>query len=69
MIEALAVALLISCACNAFFVYRRKQALSQPKYTHDAAMILNDLTRGGSVIRISRIDPQDIYLRSPRDVG
>lgn len=61
---SLAVALACSLAANAYLWWRTRTAESEPSY--DARQLLHDLTRGEAVIRIKRIDPDDILIRSPR---
>lgn len=40
---------------------------TEPQPTTDAKQILHDLTRGEALVRIRRVDPEDVVLRSPRD--
>jgi len=69
-IEYVLLALLLaSVALNAVLVSHRKLK-QKSELTQDAAMVLNDLTRSGqTLVRISRIDPDDMFLRSPRDLA
>lgn len=40
---------------------------TEPQPTIDAKQILHDLTRGEALVRIRRVDPEDVVIRSPRD--
>lgn len=69
-IEYVLLALLLaSVALNAVMVSHRK-IKQKSEMTHDAAMVLNDLTRSGvSLVKVTRIAPEEIFLRSPRDLA
>ena len=62
----LTTALVCSLAANAYFWRWRKSLKSNPQYSLDARQILHDLTRGEALVRIARVDPEDVLLRSPK---
>lgn len=37
-----------------------------PAPTLEAEQLLHDLTRGGSVVRVIPLNPEELFLRSPR---
>jgi cell division protein FtsL len=39
---------------------------TEPQPTLEAKQILHDLTRGEALVRIRRVDPDDVLVRSPR---
>ncbi len=49
---------------------QHQEALSTAKKssapTTDARQLLHDLTRGEAIVRITPINPEDIFIRSPR---
>lgn len=64
-------ALLISALGNAFLffwlIHFKRQ--SRVQLTQDATMLMNDLTsRGRAVVLVTYVSPEDVLLRSPRDV-
>jgi hypothetical protein len=64
---ALLAGLVLSLSLNAFQHFKKIKAPKQ--YSYEALELVNDLTRTGTaVVKITRIDPQSIFLRSPRDL-
>lgn len=43
-----------------------EKARKAPAPTLTAEALLHDLTAGGAVVRIERLNPADLFLRSPR---
>lgn len=77
--EFIAVCLIlgVSLALNfwgCFYIERRgrqwlaelEAAKKAPTPTISAEELLHDLTRGSAIIRVERISPADVMLRSPR---
>lgn len=64
----LAATAAVSLSCNVFlFLQYKKLKKSPPKQeTYDATALLHDLTAGRALVRIERIAPADVFLRSPR---
>jgi hypothetical protein len=54
---------LLANAAQAWLYIRQKR---QKPLTTDAHELLADLMRGGALIRVVRIAPEDVILRSPR---
>jgi hypothetical protein len=64
----IASALIVSLAANAFLAVKLRASKTEPKYTYDAQALLRDLLQGQALLRIERIAPEQVFLRSPRDV-
>lgn len=72
--EFILLALGLSVGANAFLAYllvKARQSLAgarkAPQPTLTAEALLHDLTAAGvSVIRVERLNPADLFLRSPR---
>ena len=62
----LGVLLVISAGFNAYFLLRSNH--SRERRDYDARMLLHDLTAGAAIVKVTRIAPEDIMLRSPRDI-
>jgi len=61
------VAILTASLCaNALLVYLFRTSKRRRPLSISAEELLGDLARGQAVIRIERIAPSDIFLRSPR---
>lgn len=58
----------LSIAANAYFLWLYFQPKSKLKQSYEAKELLHDLSRGDALIRVSRVDPSDVFLRSPRDL-
>lgn len=43
-----------------------ERAKKAPAPTVSAEQILHDLTAGGAIVRVERLNPADLFLRSPR---
>lgn len=63
-VPVLSVLLTLSLVANAYFWRLIKNP--PPQKTIDAAQVLHDLTRGDALVRITRVDPEDVLLRSPK---
>lgn len=63
-VTVLAVLLALSLAANA--IQWRLYKKPPPQKTIDATQILRDLTRGDALVKISRVDPENILLWSPK---
>lgn len=59
----------LSLSANAFLLFwLKKTKRTNPKtYTYDAQALMQDLLAGDGLVRVSRVAPQDVLLRSPRD--
>jgi hypothetical protein len=59
-----------ACVFSAGFCIRCRSDLAAAKKAlppgRTAAEILHDLTRGAALVKIERVDPSDVLLRSPR---
>jgi len=56
-----------SLGLNAFTLYKLKTDKPKRAESYDAKALLRDLLNGDSLIRITRIAPEDVFLRSPKD--
>lgn len=66
----LIVALLISNAIFIFLFIREKKRKAKIKTSSgDSSELLRDLIDGEALIKITRIAPTDVFLRSPRHGG
>jgi len=51
-----------------FILWRKKPGTAQaPSLTIDANQLLSDLLKGGSVVITQVVNPEDIFLYSPKD--
>lgn len=57
----------ISMGINLWQYLRAKKG--RFKETFDATMLLHDLTRGNALVKVTRVAPEDVILRSPRGVA
>lgn len=65
MFEAFCFAIGLSISLNAYFLLKKRHTSKET----EVSQFTRDLQRYGSaLVRIQVIDPQDIYLKSPRDV-
>lgn len=55
----------ISAGFNAYLFIQIKIA-PKPQSDYDARMLLHDLTAGSGLVRVQRVAPEDVLLRSPR---
>jgi hypothetical protein len=64
-LSVLSAMLIISISANVFFLLNLKK---KPVKTNSrsAEELLSDLLRGTAIVRIERIAPSDVLLRSPR---
>jgi hypothetical protein len=58
------VLFLASASGNVFLYIKLKQVRSQPSY--EARMLIHDLTAGDALVRVTRVAPEEVLLRSPR---
>ena len=65
---ALAGLLALSLAGNVLLGVLLRKSRKKPveKLTVTAEALLHDLTSGSAVVRIERLNPADLFLRSPR---
>jgi preprotein translocase subunit YajC len=61
----LSILLAVSVATNVFFILR-PNSKSRRENSRTAEELLADLLRGTAIVRIDRIAPSDVLLRSPR---
>ena len=66
IILILAGLLVISVAFNGGLGFKLYTFKKNRKDTYDARQLLHDLTVNAAVVEVRRIDPQSIFLRSPR---
>lgn len=66
---ALAALLVLSLAGNVGLAILLRKSRKKPVETRTitAEALLHDLTAGAALVRVERINPSDIFLRSPRD--
>lgn len=57
---------LISNAALAWLLFHPKSKLKTQSY--DVRELMRDLSRGGALIKMTRVNPEDVLLRSPRDL-
>lgn len=69
--DAMSAVLALSLAANVTLgvVVRRLLKSPPPQKTIDAAQILHDLTWGSTLVTVTRVDPDDVLLRSPKGRG
>lgn len=62
----LCVLLAVSNSITIFFLFKKKktQAKTPPP---DFSEFLLDLMQGGALLKIQRVNPEDVMLRSPRN--
>jgi len=62
---------LASLAAN-FVLFKKTKELQkkpQPQPDYDATQLMHDLTAGPAIVKITRLNPTEIIMRSPRDRG
>lgn len=57
---------LASVAFNVHLSLKQKKQKNKPDY--DATQLLHDLTGGDALVKVTRISPENVLLRSPRDL-
>lgn len=65
IVVPLSILLALSIAGNVFFILRPKSR-TRRENDRTAEELLADLLRGTAIVRIDRIAPSDVLLRSPR---
>lgn len=63
----LAVLFLLGSLLNLFLIFKIKRSKPPVQETYDVKELLHDLSAGEAIVRISRVAPADVFLRSPRD--
>jgi hypothetical protein len=58
---------LISNAIQAIYYFKLKASQKQRENSSELQLFIGDLMLGNGLVRVSRIDPNDIFLRSPRN--
>jgi hypothetical protein len=58
----------LSCALNAYLLARRPLK-QERQLSIDARALLHDWTSGQVLIHIKRVDPNEVYFRSPKELG
>lgn len=68
--------LVLSCGLNivaailvAYLFFRLKSLKKKPELTKDATKLLSELMRSGAVVVTQVIDPGQLFMYSPRDMG
>jgi hypothetical protein len=64
--SVLACALAASAALN-FHFYRKLANPKRPE-SYELQQFLHDLTAGSGLVRVIRVSPVDVMIRSPRDL-
>lgn len=64
----LSLSLIISLFFNIYLLYQLKRKPKKSE-TYDAKALMMDLMRGGALVEIKRLDPDSIFLRSPREMN
>jgi len=70
MMYGLAISLFlnVSLLLALFILWRKKPGKADaPSLTKDANQLLSDLLKGGSVVITQVVNPDDIFLYSPKD--
>lgn len=63
LLFAFCILSLVANTVMAWLIYSRKR---QKPLTTEAHELLADLLRGGALVRVVRVAPEDVFLRSPR---
>ena len=63
---SLGVLFLSSVSLNAYLAIRLKRSKKQPAPTLDAQALMHDLMSGGAVLKITVLNPEGLFLRSPK---
>lgn len=68
MFEFLISALIVSVGINVICGWHlsRKAKKIPPQETYDVQALLTDLLRGSALVKVERVSPADVLLRSPR---
>lgn len=61
-------ALIVSLAANILLALKLRSSKRETKYTYDAQALLRDLLAGQALLKLERIAPEQVFLRSPRDL-
>ena len=67
MYELLAIPLGVSLILNAY-QYRRRSKKPPREEAYEATQLLNDLTSGSALVKVSRVDPSTVFIRSVRNL-
>jgi len=62
----LVIFLMLSSLANVWLLWLYLSRKKQPTPTQDASELLADILRGGALVHVKRICPEDVLLRSPR---
>lgn len=62
------ISLVATNIISAYFYFRLKNKTKQAPKSYELQLFLHDIMRGDGIVRVSRIDPNDIFLRSPKNV-
>lgn len=68
MVEVLSAVLLISVGANvilSWHLWKAKKLPPRPE-TYEVQELMTDLLRGQALVRVERVAPADVFLRSPR---
>ena len=66
LIEIMSAVLLCSVAGNVILGWRLWSQKSLPREDYDAQALLTDLLHGSALIKVERVAPADVLIRSPR---
>lgn len=65
MFELFGALLIVSIGANVLFALKIREK-SKKVESYEVTQLLHDLTGGNAIVRIERIAPSDVLLRSPR---
>lgn len=55
----------VSLALNAFLTFKFKQRKARPE-AYEVGELLQDLLAGQALVKVQRVAPTDVFVRSPR---
>jgi len=67
MYELLFIPLGISLAFN-FAQHRHRSKKPAKAQSYEVTQLLNDLTTGSALVKVMRVDPANVFMRSARDL-
>lgn len=64
---SLAFFLALSLCLNLALFFWAKSQKKKPIQSYEASQLLNDLLSGEALVRVQRVAPSDVLIRSPRN--
>lgn len=58
--------LALSVCLNGFLFLKLRELSKKPTPTYDVQDLLSDLMRGNALVKVSRVAPEDVFLRSAK---